>query len=193
MFPLKVEWLDVMESFLRRIELTSGNSSTVSKLTILLASKSDTGIYSCRRSKNLIQRFHLSVLGIYLTCDHLDSILTLFFFSIVDPSIAILEKSSIFVKQDATINLTCSITALRYSSDQVKWYHNGRLIENRQTNWRIKNRTCKADDIDEEYCTIETLFSLIVKEANSTSSGNYSCATDVLGPATVYVEVLNCT
>lgn len=113
------------------------------------------------------------------------------FFSILDPKITILDKSSIFVKQGGPINLSCSITARQYSPDQVKWYHNGTLIESHQTNWRLKNRTCTADD--EEHCTIETLFSLNVKDTDYKSSGNFSCATDVLEPATVYVEILTRT
>lgn len=101
-----------------------------------------------------------------------------------------LRGSYIFIKHGGTINLTCSIES-QLSPDNVQWYHNGTLIETRQTKWALKKRICASED--DENCTIQTSFNLNIKEADEEKSGYYSCAMGDLQPAKVYAEVLNGT
>lgn len=104
------------------------------------------------------------------------------------PNITISDRSLIFIRNRGTINLTCTILSVE-SPDEVTWYYNETSIETDQTQWQSKNRICMSEGI--ENCLIRTTFNLILKAVDLERSGFYSCATENIQPAKVYVEVLN--
>lgn len=109
------------------------------------------------------------------------------FIDIAAPNITISDRPHIFVRNDGTINLTRTIVSIE-SPDMVAWYYNGTSIQTDQTQWQSKIRICMSDQT--ENCCIRTTFNLIIKAANSERIGLYSCATDKIQSANVYVEVL---
>lgn len=104
----------------------------------------------------------------------------------------ILEGPSLYLQKGATINLTCTVN---YSPDEssssfIFWYHNEKLInysgEKRGVDVRTERMFAK-DGLG------SMLSRLLIKEAMSSDSGNYSCqlTTASVAPAHVNVYVLN--
>lgn len=71
------------------------------------------------------------------------------------------------------------------------WYHNGTAIEFDQTEWQSKKRICSSEG--DGYCLIETTFTLFIERTDSKSGGNYTCASENIESANVYVQVIGRT
>lgn len=130
-------------------------------LRIRSAQVKDAGLYECQVSTE-------------------PKISQIFRLHVVVSKAAILGSAELFVKKGSDINLTCVISEAPESPLQFVWYHAGQVL-----NYSSRGGMSVTTD------KIASQSRLLLARADTTDSGNYTCAASGAHPASVLVHVLN--
>ncbi|XP_073970659.1 vascular endothelial growth factor receptor 1-like [Rhodnius prolixus] len=148
-----------------RFQVLHSEGSDEWTLQIKYVQKRDHGAYECQVATGkgtLSHYFHLNV---------------------VIPSAYIVGNGEYHIGQGSTINLVCIIENSPAPPQYVMWYHNDRMInyEDSEENNRVQVMTEPGGE--------KTHSRLLINEATSNHSGNYTCRASNTEPDSVHVFV----
>ncbi|XP_043283587.1 lachesin-like isoform X2 [Venturia canescens] len=95
----------------------------------------------------------------------------------------ILGTTELYVKKGSTISLTCTVNVQSTPPSSVIWHHGGAVVDFDSPRGGVSLETEKTES--------GTTSKLLVTQARSSDSGNYTCVPSNANPASVIVHVLN--
>ncbi|KAK0180398.1 hypothetical protein PV327_006042 [Microctonus hyperodae] len=95
----------------------------------------------------------------------------------------ILGPEDVYVKKGSTISLTCTVNVQSTPPSSVTWHHGSSIVDFDSPRGGVSLETEKTES--------GTTSKLLVTQARSSDSGNYTCIPSNANPASVMVHVLN--
>ncbi|CAG5101695.1 Protein of unknown function [Cotesia congregata] len=95
----------------------------------------------------------------------------------------ILGAEDVYVKKGSTISLTCKVNVQSTPPSSVTWHHGSAVVDFDSPRGGVSLETEKTES--------GTTSKLLVTQARSSDSGNYTCIPSNANPASVMVHVLN--
>ncbi|XP_044013118.1 hemicentin-2-like isoform X2 [Aphidius gifuensis] len=95
----------------------------------------------------------------------------------------ILGAEDVYVKKGSTISLTCTVNVQSTPPSSVTWHHGSSIVDFDSPRGGVSLETEKTES--------GTTSKLLVTQARSSDSGNYTCIPSNANPASVMVHVLN--
>ncbi|XP_003701582.1 irregular chiasm C-roughest protein isoform X2 [Megachile rotundata] len=102
---------------------------------------------------------------------------------VLDVQAKITGPEEVYVKKGSTISLTCIVDMQDIPPSNVTWYHAGALIDFDGPRGGVSLETEKGKN--------STTSKLLITRAMFNDSGNYTCVSSKVAPASVMVHVLN--
>ncbi|KAG7198242.1 hypothetical protein KM043_005645 [Ampulex compressa] len=102
---------------------------------------------------------------------------------VLDVQAKITGPEEVYVKKGSTISLTCIVDVQDVPPSNVTWYHAGAVIDFDGPRGGVSLETEKGKD--------GTTSKLLITRALLNDSGNYTCVSSKVAPASVTVHVLN--
>ncbi|XP_076676234.1 junctional adhesion molecule B isoform X1 [Andrena cerasifolii] len=102
---------------------------------------------------------------------------------VLDVQAQITGHGEVYVKRGSTISLTCIVDAQDIPPSNVTWYHAGVMIDFDGPRGGVSLETEKGKN--------GTTSKLLITRALLNDSGNYTCVSSKVAPASVMVHVLN--
>lgn len=124
----------------------------------------DTGIYECQ--VNTEPKIHRAIV-----------------LKVLDVQAKITGPEEVYVKKGSTIGLTCIVDTQDIPPSNVTWYHAGAAIDFDGPRGGVSLETEKGKN--------GTTSKLLITRALLNDSGNYTCASNKVAPASVMIHVLN--
>ncbi|XP_053594948.1 lachesin-like isoform X3 [Microplitis mediator] len=99
----------------------------------------------------------------------------------------ILGAEDVYVKKGSTISLTCKVNVQSTPPSSVTWHHGSAVVDFDSPSVHHRGGV----SLETEKTESGTTSKLLVTQARSTDSGNYTCIPSNANPASVMVHVLN--
>ncbi|KAK0089057.1 hypothetical protein PV325_009420 [Microctonus aethiopoides] len=99
----------------------------------------------------------------------------------------ILGPEDVYVKKGSTISLTCTVNVQSTPPSSVTWHHGSSIVDFDSPSVHHRGGV----SLETEKTESGTTSKLLVTQARSSDSGNYTCIPSNANPASVMVHVLN--
>ncbi|XP_034942444.1 lachesin-like [Chelonus insularis] len=99
----------------------------------------------------------------------------------------ILGAEDVYVKKGSTISLTCKVNVQSIPPSSVTWHHGSTIVDFDSPSVHHRGGV----NLETEKTESGTTSKLLVTQATSSDSGNYTCIPSNANPASVMVHVLN--
>ncbi|XP_043283589.1 lachesin-like isoform X4 [Venturia canescens] len=134
------------------------------RLTIAFVQPRDAGVYECQVNTE-------------------PKMMLAFWLRVEAAQAKILGTTELYVKKGSTISLTCTVNVQSTPPSSVIWHHGGAVVDFDSPRGGVSLETEKTES--------GTTSKLLVTQARSSDSGNYTCVPSNANPASVIVHVLN--